>query len=68
MTPPAILVGGLTKRFGSVVALNDVDFDVPPGTVFGLLGPNRLSSFRSVAGHLRDATYPSVALEGLHDR
>jgi ABC-2 type transport system ATP-binding protein len=44
MTPPAILVGRLTKRFGSVVALNDVDFDVPPGTVFGLLGPNRFSA------------------------
>ena len=40
MTPPAILVEGLTKRFGSVVALDGIDFDVPPGTVFGLLGPN----------------------------
>jgi ABC-2 type transport system ATP-binding protein len=40
MTPPAILVEGLTKRFGSVVALDGIDLDVPPGTVFGLLGPN----------------------------
>ena len=40
MTPPAILVEGLTKRFGSVVALDSIDFDVPPGKVFGLLGPN----------------------------
>jgi daunorubicin resistance ABC transporter ATP-binding subunit len=36
----AILVAGLRKRFGSVVALHGVDFAVPPGTVLGLLGPN----------------------------
>jgi len=36
----AIKVGGLTKRFGSVVALGGVDFQVPAGTIFGLLGPN----------------------------
>jgi ABC-2 type transport system ATP-binding protein len=36
----AILVEGLTKRFGEVVALDGIDFDVPPATVFGLLGPN----------------------------
>jgi ABC-2 type transport system ATP-binding protein len=40
MTPPAILVEGLTKRFGSLVALDGIDFDVPAGAVFGLLGPN----------------------------
>jgi ABC-2 type transport system ATP-binding protein len=36
----AIAVRGLTKRFNGVVALEDVDFDVAAGTVFGLLGPN----------------------------
>jgi daunorubicin resistance ABC transporter ATP-binding subunit len=40
MSAPAILVEGLTKRFGSVVALDGIDFDVRAGTVFGLLGPN----------------------------
>jgi daunorubicin resistance ABC transporter ATP-binding subunit len=40
MTEPAILVEGLRKSFGSVVALDGIDFDVPPATVFGLLGPN----------------------------
>jgi ABC-2 type transport system ATP-binding protein len=36
----AIEVEGLTKRFGSVVALDGIDFQVPTATVFGLLGPN----------------------------
>jgi ABC-2 type transport system ATP-binding protein len=36
----AISVEGLTKRFGSVVALGGIDFEVGTGTVFGLLGPN----------------------------
>ena len=40
MTEDAILVQGLQKRFGDVVALDGVDFAVPTGTVLGLLGPN----------------------------
>jgi ABC-2 type transport system ATP-binding protein len=36
----AIAVEGLVKRFGSVMALDGVDFEVATGTVFGLLGPN----------------------------
>jgi ABC-2 type transport system ATP-binding protein len=37
---PAIRIRGLTKRFGSVVALDHLDLDIPAGVVFGLLGPN----------------------------
>src|SRR5580765_8507272 len=37
---PAIRVEHLEKRFGSVVALDGVDFTVPTGSVLGLLGPN----------------------------
>jgi ABC-type multidrug transport system ATPase subunit len=40
MTDPAIAVEGLRKNFGDVVALDGIDFEVPPATVFGLLGPN----------------------------
>ena len=36
----AIDVTGLTKTFGRVSALSDVDLRVEPGEVHGLLGPN----------------------------
>jgi ABC-2 type transport system ATP-binding protein len=36
----AIQLDGLTKRFGNVVALEDVDLEVREGEIFGFLGPN----------------------------
>ena len=36
----AIATRGLSKSFGDVRALRDVDLDVPAASVFGLLGPN----------------------------
>ena len=35
-----IEIKGLTKKFGELVADNDVSFEVNEGEVFGLLGPN----------------------------
>ena len=37
---PAIRVSGLTKRFGEVLAVNDIGFQVNNGELFGFLGPN----------------------------
>jgi daunorubicin resistance ABC transporter ATP-binding subunit len=37
---PAVAVEALAKRFGEVVALDGIDFEVPPAGVLGLLGPN----------------------------
>jgi ABC-2 type transport system ATP-binding protein len=37
---PAIEVAGLTKRFGDVVAVDDLSFSVPRGAVTGFLGAN----------------------------
>ena len=33
-------LNGITKFYGSVQALKEVSFDVPEGSVFGILGPN----------------------------
>ena len=33
----AIVVAGLTKRFGSLVAVDDLSFEVAAGTVTGVL-------------------------------
>jgi ABC-2 type transport system ATP-binding protein len=37
---PAIQVLGLTKKFGDFVAVNNVNFEVQRGEIFGFLGPN----------------------------
>jgi ABC transporter DrrB family efflux protein len=37
---PVIQVRHLTRRFGDLVAVNDVSFDVQRGSIFGMLGPN----------------------------
>jgi ABC-2 type transport system ATP-binding protein len=36
----AVEVRGLTKRYGSVTAIEDLSFSVPVGSVTGFLGPN----------------------------
>ncbi|MCL6499952.1 MAG: ABC transporter ATP-binding protein, partial [Firmicutes bacterium] len=44
---------GVTKRFGSVVAVDSVDLDVPPGQLVTLLGPSgcgKTTTLRIVAG------------------
>jgi ribose transport system ATP-binding protein len=44
MTAPAILpvleLRGVTKRYGEVTVLRDIDFDLLPGEVHGLIGEN----------------------------
>ncbi|MEH2445716.1 MAG: ABC transporter ATP-binding protein [Nostoc sp.] len=37
---PAVLIQNLQKRYGTVVAVQDVSFQVESGEIFGLLGPN----------------------------
>ncbi len=36
----AIETHGLTKRFGELVAVDNLNLDVAEGEIFGLLGPN----------------------------
>jgi drug efflux transport system ATP-binding protein len=39
-TQPAIVANSLTKRFGDFTAVDNVNFEVYPGEIFGFLGPN----------------------------
>ena len=52
---PLLEVRNVTKRFGGVVANNDVTFDVAAGEIVGLVGPNgagKTSIFNSIAGEV----------------
>src|SRR3954471_17585551 len=37
---PALTLRGLTKRFGSVVAVDGLDLTIEPGEIVAFLGPN----------------------------
>jgi ABC-2 type transport system ATP-binding protein len=48
-----ITIQGLTKRFGEVVAVDDLSFEVDQGTVVGFLGPNgagKTTTLRTLLG------------------
>ena len=36
----AITIRGVTKQFGGVVAVDDLDLSVPRGSLYGFIGPN----------------------------
>src|SRR2546427_10560465 len=41
MSPlPLLEIDNVTKRFGGIVALDDVSFAAEPGEIVGLIGPN----------------------------
>jgi sulfate/thiosulfate transport system ATP-binding protein len=51
--PHAITVRGANKRYGDFVALDNVDFDVPEGSLTALLGPSgsgKSTLLRAIAG------------------
>jgi ABC-2 type transport system ATP-binding protein len=50
---PLLSVTGVSKRFASVLAVDDLSFEVRPGEIFALLGPNgagKSTTVRMVAG------------------
>ena len=51
-----IEVAGLTKRYGSTLAVDRLDFRVPAGTITGFLGPNgagKTTTLRALLGLVR---------------
>jgi ABC-type multidrug transport system ATPase subunit len=60
-------IDGVTKSFGSKVALREVTFSVPSGQICGLLGPNgagKTTLFRLLMGILK-ATEGKLFIDGL---
>jgi ABC-2 type transport system ATP-binding protein len=50
---PVVLAESLTKRFGEVVAVDDLSFELDQGTITGFLGPNgagKTTTLRMVLG------------------
>ena len=63
-----IKVEGLTRKYGSFVAVDDISFTCKPGTVTGFLGPNgagKTTTMRVMVG-LTPATAGEVTIGGLH--
>ena len=61
-----IALEGLTKRFGDIVAVDDLTFQLAPGRVIGLLGPNgagKTTTLRLLLG-LVAPTSGSATIEG----
>jgi ABC-type branched-subunit amino acid transport system ATPase component len=57
---------GVTRRFGGLVAVRDVDLDVPKGGIVSIIGPNgagKTTFFNVVAGII-DPTAGTVAFRG----
>jgi ABC-type multidrug transport system ATPase subunit len=53
---PVLSVSSVTRRFGDVVAVGDLSFDVARGELFGLLGPNgagKTTTLHLITGLLR---------------
>jgi ABC-2 type transport system ATP-binding protein len=66
----ALVVDHLTKRFGSIVALDDLTFEVAPGQVFGFLGANgsgKTTTMRIALGVL-EADGGTVTWQGTESR
>jgi ABC-2 type transport system ATP-binding protein len=76
MATAAICTDGLTKHFGSVVALEGLDLTVEQGEIFGFLGPNGagksttirllLGLLRPTAGSARVMGVPTSDVERAH--
>ena len=66
-TAAVIRVAGLTKRYGDLVAVDDISLDVERGEIFGILGPNgagKTTTLEMVEG-LRQPDGGEVMVDGL---
>jgi ABC-2 type transport system ATP-binding protein len=63
----AIVVRGLARRYGDVVALRGIDFAVPRGALCGLIGPNGAgkTTLLSILATLDDDFSGTVRIDGI---
>ena len=63
---PAVRLRGVIKRFGAVLANDDVDLDILPGTVHGIIGENGAgkSTLASIIYGLYAADRGSIEIDG----
>ena len=63
---PVVSCRGLTKRYGPLFAVRDLDLDVPKGATYGLIGPNGAgkTTTMSVIASLLRPTAGSVRVAG----
>ena len=57
----AITIEGLTKRYGDLVAIDDLTLNIGHGEVFGLLGPNGAGGKTTTILMLLGLTEPTAA-------
>ncbi|RXV59150.1 ABC transporter ATP-binding protein [Roseovarius sp. A46] len=58
-TEPLLKTSGLTRRFGGLIAVKDVDFEIRPGEILGLIGPNgagKSTTFNLISGFYRPSS------------
>ena len=63
---PLLAVQALTKHFGGLIAVEDLDFELHPGEILGLIGPNgagKSTTFNLIAGSLKP-TSGKIAFDG----
>jgi ABC-2 type transport system ATP-binding protein len=68
MSEPVIVLENLSKRFGDVVAVQDLSFSITPGTIFGFLGANgagKTTTIRMLCG-LMHPTGGSAKIDNHH--
>jgi len=55
MKEPILRIKGLTKSFGGLIAVNNIDFELPPGELHAIIGPNgagKTTFFNLISGFL----------------